>query len=325
MMVAKRLPSSAGRPLIEALPEVRGRLRAEAPLSAITWFKVGGPAEVLFRPADGEDLAALLTDLPDEVPVTVIGVGSNLLVRDGGVRGLVVRLAGGFADVRIEAGERIVAGAAALDATVAKVARDAGLTGLEFLSGIPGTIGGGLRMNAGAYGREIKDALISARVVDRAGRLFTVDAADLGLAYRHSDAPADWIFVEAIFQTRPGNRDAIATCMEAIRARREASQPIRGRTGGSTFANPHACKAWELIDKAGCRGLRLGGAQVSEQHCNFLINTGTATAAELEDLGETVRARVRAASGVDLRWELRRIGNRLDAAPDTASPEGTTP
>lgn len=325
MMAAARIQTPrGGRPLIETLPEVRGRLRAEAPLSAITWFRVGGPAEVLFRPADAEDLAALLADLPEDVPVTVIGVGSNLLVRDGGVRGLVVRLAGGFADVRVE-GERIIAGAAALDATVARVARDAGLTGLEFLSGIPGTIGGGLRMNAGAYGREIKDVLVSARVVDRAGRLFTVDVADLGLSYRHSDAPADWIVVEAVFQARPGERDAITQCMEAIRSRREASQPIRGRTGGSTFANPDACKAWELIDKAGCRGLRLGGAQVSDQHCNFLINTGSATAAELERLGETVRARVKAASGVDLRWELRRIGEPLadEATPDIT--EGPTP
>jgi len=320
MMAATRpIQALPGRPLIETLPVVRGRLRAEAPLSAITWFRVGGPAEVLFRPADAEDLAALLSELPADVPVTAIGVGSNLLVRDGGVRGLVVRLAGGFADVRVD-GEHIIAGAAALDATVARVARDAGLTGLEFLSGIPGTIGGGLRMNAGAYGREFKDVLVSARVVDRAGRLFKVDAADLGLSYRHSDAPADWMFVDAVLEARSGDRKAIGQCMEAIRERREASQPIRGRTGGSTFANPDACKAWELIDKAGCRGLRLGGAQVSEQHCNFLINTGTATAADLEALGETVRARVKAASGIDLRWELRRIGD-----PGVSNAKGTTP
>ncbi|KAA5604574.1 UDP-N-acetylmuramate dehydrogenase [Roseospira marina] len=308
MMVAPRIGSSEH--LIDRLPSVRGRLRPDAPLSSQTWFRVGGPAEVLFRPADAEDLAAFLAETPPEVPITVIGVGSNLLVRDGGVRGVVIRLMGGFADVRI-AGSRVHAGGAALDATVAKVARDAGLEGLEFLSGIPGSIGGGVRMNAGAFGRELKDALVEVRVVDRSGRLFTVPADRLGLSYRHADAPPDWIFVEAVFQAQPGDPAAIAGRMDEIRAARQASQPVRGRTGGSTFANPPGAKAWELIDRAGCRGLRCGGAQVSELHCNFLINTGGATAADLEDLGEEVRRRVRDTSGVELRWEIRRIGEAL--------------
>jgi UDP-N-acetylmuramate dehydrogenase len=321
MMVRRR---DSGAPLFDRLPPVRGRLRAEAPLSAVTWFRVGGPAEVLFRPADAADLAALLAALPQAVPVTVIGVGSNLLVRDGGVRGLVVRLAGGFADVRVE-GERLVAGAAALDGTVARVARDAGLGGLEFLSGVPGSVGGGLRMNAGAYGREIRDVLVCARVVDRRGRLFEVAAGDLGLGYRHSAAPADWIFVEAVLQGRRDDPAAIAARMDDIREKREASQPVRGRTGGSTFANPPEARAWALIDRAGCRGLRRGGAQVSEQHCNFLINTGGATAADLEGLGEEVRRRVRADSGVDLRWEIRRIGEPGPEPGPLETPEGGTP
>jgi UDP-N-acetylmuramate dehydrogenase len=318
MMIDSRIVPSGH--LIDRLPSVRGRLRADAPLAGITWFRVGGPAEVLFRPADAEDLAAFLAGTPADVPVTVIGVGSNLLVRDGGVRGVVVRLAGGFADVMVE-GDRVIAGAAALDATVAKVARDAGLSGLEFLSGIPGTIGGGLRMNAGAYNHEVRDVLVAARVVDRAGHLFEVPADRLGLTYRHAEAPADWVFVGAVLQGTPGERTAISARMDAIQAARAESQPIRGRTGGSTFANPPNAKAWELIDRAGCRGLRIGGAQVSEQHCNFLINTGGATAADLEDLGEAVRSRVRAASGVDLRWEIRIIGEPL-AGDEPASRPG---
>ncbi|MBB4286653.1 UDP-N-acetylmuramate dehydrogenase [Roseospira goensis] len=323
MMPAPRAPQTRPDvPLIARLPPVRGRVRAEAPLSAVTWFRVGGPAEVLVRPADADDLAALLAALPADVPVTVIGVGSNLLVRDGGVRGLVIRLAGGFADVHVT-GDRVVAGAGALDATVAKVARDAGLAGLEFLSGIPGGIGGALRMNAGAYGREIKDVLVSARVVDRDGRVFDVAAADLGLSYRHSTAPPDWVFVGAVLQGTPGDPIEIAARMDAIRDARAASQPIRGRTGGSTFANPPCARAWELIEQAGCRGLRVGGAQVSEQHCNFLINTGEATAADLEALGETVRRRVHETCGVDLRWEIRRIGDPVPASGATRT--GETP
>ncbi|WP_184047066.1 UDP-N-acetylmuramate dehydrogenase [Roseospira visakhapatnamensis] len=311
------------RRLIDRLPAVRGRLRAEAPLSAVTWFGVGGPAEVLFRPADEADLAAVLAALPDGVPVTVIGVGSNLLVRDGGVRGLVIRLGRAFAGTRVE-GETLVAGAAVLDASLARVARDAGLGGLEFFSGIPGTLGGALRMNAGAYGREVSDVLVSARAVDRAGRIHDVPAAALGLSYRHSEAPADWIFTSATVRGRPDDPAEIGARMDAIREARQASQPVRGRTGGSTFANPPCCKAWELIDKVGCRGLRLGGAQVSERHCNFLLNTGTASAADIEALGELVRRRVRAASGVDLRWEIRIIGDPLPGADPaaTAATEG---
>ncbi|MQX36741.1 UDP-N-acetylmuramate dehydrogenase [Roseospira navarrensis] len=317
MMIAPRTAPEGH--LIQRLPSVRGRLRADAALAAVTWFRVGGPAEVLFRPADAEDLAAFLAETPRAVPITVIGVGSNLLVRDGGVRGVVVRLAGGFADVRVLEGDRIEAGCAALDATVAKVARDAGLGGLEFLSGIPGSIGGGLRMNAGAYSREMKDILVSVRAVDRDGRLFEVPAQDLGLAYRHTSAPTDWIFVSAVLQGRPDHPADITRRMDAIQSERSSSQPVRGRTGGSTFANPPNAKAWELIDRAGCRGLRWGGAQVSEKHCNFLLNTGGATATDLEELGEEVRRRVQAASGVDLRWEIRIIGE--PAAPD----QGGTP
>jgi UDP-N-acetylmuramate dehydrogenase len=308
MMPAYRL--DAPDHLIDRLPPVRGRLRADAPLASYTWFRVGGPAEVLFRPTDAEDLATLLAALPEDVPVTVIGVGSNLLVRDGGVRGLVVRLTGPFAGVRVE-GNHVIAGAGALDATVAKVALAAGLSGLEFFSGIPGTIGGGLRMNAGAYDHDVKGYLVSARAVDRRGTLFEVSADDLHLSYRQCGAPEDWIFLSAVFELRPGDPVEIAGRMEAIGASRAASQPTRGRTGGSTFANPSCCKAWELIDRAGCRGLRRGGAQVSEKHCNFLINTGEATAADLEGLGEEVRRRVHEASGEDLRWEIRRIGEPL--------------
>jgi len=308
MMAAER--PDAPTHLIERLPPVRGRLRADAPLASYTWFRVGGPAEVLFRPADVEDLAAFLAAVPNDVPVTVIGVGSNLLVRDGGVPGVVIRLTGGFSDVRVD-GSQVVAGAGALGATVAKVAQAASLSGLEFFSGIPGTIGGGLRMNAGAFDRDVKKCLVSARAVNRHGDVFEVTADDLDLSYRHCGAPEDWIFTSAVFAVKPSDPAEIDERMVAIRVAREASQPVRGRTGGSTFANPPNCKAWELIDKAGCRGLRRGGAQVSEKHCNFLLNTGDATAADLEGLGEEVRRRVREASGVDLRWEIRRIGEPL--------------
>ena len=293
--------------LIDRLPPVRGRLSADAPLGPTTWFRVGGPAEVLFKPADAEDLAAFLAGCPAEVPVTVIGVGSNLLVRDGGVAGVVVRLARGFAEVTCADG-LVTAGAAALDLNVALSARDAGLAGLEFLSGIPGTVGGALRMNAGAYGREVGDVLLEAAAVDRAGRLHRVPAAGLGLTYRHSAAPEGWIFTEAVFRGEPGDPAVIGARIEEIARLRADSQPVRARTGGSTFANPPGAKAWELIDRAGCRGLRHGGAQVSEKHCNFLINTGDATAADLEALGEEVRRRVRETSGVTLEWEIRRIG-----------------
>jgi UDP-N-acetylmuramate dehydrogenase len=293
--------------LIERLPSVRGRYNEDSHLSRVTWFGVGGPAEVMFRPADRDDLAAFLAGKPDDVPVTVIGVGSNLLVRDGGIPGVVIRLGKGFVEVTCE-DERVRAGAGALDANVARTAAEAGLEGLEFYSGIPGTVGGALRMNAGAYGVETKDVLVSAEAVDLQGRVHAVDAKALGLTYRHSDAPADWIFTAAIFRAKSGERAAIGKRMEEIQASREATQPIRSRTGGSTFKNPPGEKAWQLIERAGCRGLTRGGAMVSEKHCNFLINTGGATAAELEGLGEDVRRRVREATGITLEWEIKRVG-----------------
>ncbi|MEE8189231.1 MAG: UDP-N-acetylmuramate dehydrogenase [Kiloniellales bacterium] len=293
--------------LIDRLPPVRGRYRENAPLDSITWFRVGGPAEVLFRPADREDLIDFLRSKPADVPVTAIGVGSNLLVRDGGVPGVVLRLARGFAEIRIE-GQEVVCGAAALDLNVATAAKLAGLAGLEFLCGVPGTIGGTLRMNAGAYGREIKDVLVEAEALDMDGGVHRLLPADFGFAYRHTEIPKDWVFLGARLAGRPGAKAEIAGRMAEIQAVRADSQPVRTRTGGSTFKNPPGKKAWELIEQAGCRGLRRGGAMVSEQHCNFLINTGTATAADLEGLGEEVRARVFHASGIKLEWEIRRIG-----------------
>lgn len=301
-MAATRTPA-----LIDRLPAVRGELEAGGNIARLTWFRVGGPAEVLFRPADAEDLAAFLAALPADVPVITIGVGSNLIVRDGGVRGVVIHLGRRFAEISIEA-NRIVAGAGATDVAVAAAARDAGLAGLEFLSGIPGTIGGALRMNAGAYGGEIGDVLIRAQAVDRAGRFHEATAARLGLRYRHSEAPEDWIFVWAVFEGAPGDRATIARRMDEIRSAREDSQPMRTRTGGSTFKNPPGTSAWKLVDEAGCRGLRVGGAMVSDKHTNFLINTGDASAGDLEALGEEVRRRVREATGVELEWEIRRIG-----------------
>lgn len=291
------------------LPPVRGRISRDVPLGGLTWFRVGGPAEVLFRPADAEDLAQFLVCLPEEVPVTVIGVGSNLLVRDGGVPGVVIRLAGSFAGLAVE-DMTITAGAAALDLTVAMTALESGIAGLEFLSGVPGTIGGALRMNAGAFGGEMKDVTVAAEAMDRRGVIHHLTLDDLGLGYRQCAVPEDWIFTRAVLRGGAGDKDAIARRMAEIREAREASQPTRTRTGGSTFANPEGHKAWQLIDRAGCRGLRLGGAQVSEKHCNFLINTGTATAADIEDLGEEVRRRVLETSGIELRWEIRRIGVR---------------
>jgi UDP-N-acetylmuramate dehydrogenase len=300
------------RALLERMPAVRGRLTAEAPLAGVTWFRVGGPAEVLFKPADPADLADFLAGCPDDVPVLAIGVASNLIVRDGGVPGVVVRLGRDFAGMRVE-GELVHAGAAALDVNVARVAQDAGIAGLEFLVGIPGTIGGALRMNAGAYGAEIRDVLVSATALDRQGRRHDLPAEALGLSYRHSDVPEDWIFTGAVLRGRPGDPAAIEARMDEIARQRAATQPVRARTGGSTFANPPGAKAWALIDAAGCRGLRIGDAQVSELHCNFLLNLGQATAAEIEGLGEEVRRRVRDQSGVALRWEIRRIGREAAA------------
>jgi UDP-N-acetylmuramate dehydrogenase len=305
MMAAARMDMSAD--WRDALTATAGRIKRDAPLSPLTWFRVGGPADILFRPEDANDLARFVQALPSDVPVTVIGVASNLLVRDGGIRGAVVRLGGGFAGIEIE-GETVVAGAGALDLTVALTARDAGLAGLEFMAGIPGTIGGGLRMNAGAYGGEFKDRLIEVEAVTGKGEIIRVPASKLGLSYRHSDAPADWIFTRAWFRAEPGDKDAIATRITEIQEARGSTQPIRSRTGGSTFANPEGHKAWQLIDAAGCRGFSIGGAQVSEQHCNFLINTGDASAADIEALGEEVRRRVKENSGIELRWEIRRLG-----------------
>lgn len=289
-------------------PPLRGRVAPGAVLGPGTWFRVGGPAEALVRPADTEDLAAFLAALPHEVPMTVIGAASNLIVRDGGIAGVVIRLtARGFGAIEVADGG-IIAGAAALDATVAEHAAENGLAGLEFLSGVPGTIGGAVAMNAGAYGGDVASVLDWAEVVSRSGEMQRLSAADLLLAYRFSALPPGAVVVRARFAARPGERREIAERIAAIRAAREATQPIRARTGGSTFANPPGMKAWELIAAAGCRGLIRGGAQVSEKHCNFLINTGTATAAELEGLGEEVRARVRALTGVGLEWEIRRLG-----------------
>jgi UDP-N-acetylmuramate dehydrogenase len=295
-------------PLIERLPPLRGRLTANAPLDRVTWFRVGGPAEVLFKPADKEDLIAFLKGKPKGTPVTVLGVGSNLLVRDGGVPGVVIRLGREFVQMKALEGAVLEAGAAALDLNVAKAAQLAGIEGLEFFCGVPGTLGGALRMNAGAYGKETKDVLIEAEAVDGEGKLHRVTAEDLGMSYRHSGAPEDWIFLSAKLQGAPGDAAAIAARMEEIQRQREESQPIRTRTGGSTFKNPPGHKAWELIDKAGCRGLAKGGAEVSEKHCNFLINKGEASAADIEALGEEVRRRVKETCGVELQWEIKRIG-----------------
>ncbi len=297
-------------PLIAQLPPVRGRLTADAAIGKQTWFGVGGPAEVLFRPADLADLAGFLARLPPLIPVTMIGVGSNLLVRDGGIPGVVIRLGREFAAVEIECDE-VHAGAAALDRIVALAAADAGLGGLEFLSGIPGSIGGSMRMNAGAYGREIKDVLVSAIALDRTGETHTVGSRAMGLSYRRSDLDPSWILVEARLRGAPGDRAAIGRRLDEIRAAREATQPVRARTGGSTFKNPPGDSAWRLIDAAGCRGLVRGGAMVSPQHTNFLINTGIATAADLEGLGEEVKRRVHDTSGVLLEWEIERIGSPL--------------
>jgi UDP-N-acetylmuramate dehydrogenase len=298
--------------LIERLPRVQGRISQNATLASLTWFRVGGPAEVLFRPADPRDLAAFITAKPADVAVTVIGVASNLLIRDGGIAGVVVRLGRGFADIAVE-GADIVAGAGALDRNVALSAQEAGISGLEFLCGIPGTIGGGLRMNAGAYGTEFKDVLIEAQAIDSAGVLQRLTPAELGLSYRHCSLPEDWIFVGARLRGRAGDPVMIGKRMGEIEAARTASQPIRARTGGSTFANPTGHQAWELIAGAGCRGLVRGGAQVSEKHANFLINAGNATAADLEGLGEEVRRRVHAQFGITLEWEIRRVGHALAA------------
>jgi UDP-N-acetylmuramate dehydrogenase len=294
--------------LKSAAPQLRGRLLANEPLAPLTWFRVGGPAQVLIVPEDEGDLAYALAQLPPELPVTVVGLGSNLIVRDGGVAGVVIRLGRGFNDITIEPQARVRAGAAAPDVRVAKAAQEAGIAGLAFLRGIPGAVGGALRMNGGAYGGETKDVLIEARGVDRAGRVKVFANADMRYSYRHCGAPEDVIFTQALFQGRSGEPGEIAAEMAKITESREATQPVKSRTGGSTFKNPPGRKAWQLIDAAGCRGLVVGDAQVSEMHCNFLINRGHASAGDIERLGEEVRRRVRETSGVELEWEIKRIG-----------------
>jgi UDP-N-acetylmuramate dehydrogenase len=289
------------------MPKLRGRLLPHQSLAGMTWFRVGGPAQVLFMPEDEDDLAYFLQNLSADIPVIVVGLGSNLIVRDGGVPGVVIRLGRGFNEITVEE-NCIRAGAAVPDVKVARAAQEAGLAGLAFLRGIPGGIGGALRMNGGAYGRETKDALIEARAMDRQGRVHVLSNKDMHYSYRHCGAPEDVIFTEALFQGEPGDRAVIAAQMDKITESREATQPIKSRTGGSTFKNPPGHKAWQLIDAAGCRGLKVGNAQVSEMHCNFLINLGDATAVDIETLGETVRQRVKENSGVELDWEIKRIG-----------------
>ncbi|MCF4167068.1 UDP-N-acetylmuramate dehydrogenase [Zavarzinia compransoris] len=306
--------------LIDRLPALKGRVSEGALLSAVTWFQVGGPAEVMVRPRDLEDLTALLRGRPTDVPLLVLGVGSNLLVRDGGLDGIVLRLGRGFAGIAVEDGHRLRVGAAALDLNVSLAARDAGIAGLEFLRGIPGTIGGAFRTNAGAYGAELADVLVEATVVDGTGKVMTLTPDAFHFAYRHSDFPADWIVTEAVLQGRPGVVAEIAARMDEIAAAREASQPVRSRTGGSTFKNPPGARAWELVDAAGCRGLRRGAAVVSERHCNFLINEGGASAADIEGLGEDVRRRVFESSGIELEWEIMRLGRHGQAPAREVTP-----
>lgn len=295
--------------LLDSLPKVAGGYTEQAPLANLVWFRTGGPAEVLFRPRDEADLQTFLKNLGADVPLTVIGIGSNLLVRDRGVRGVVIKLGKPFGNIEIE-DNLITAGAGATDLAVAHSALAASLTGLEFMRGIPGTVGGALRTNAGAYGTEISDIFQSATAFDRDGEVHTLSASEMGFWYRGSKVPADWIFTSATFRGTPGNEKTIKAKMDQIQMTREATQPMRVRTGGSTFKNPEGTKAWQLIDAAGCRGLEVGGARVSEKHCNFLINTGPACSADLEALGEEVRRRVKQSAGVTLEWEIERIGER---------------
>jgi UDP-N-acetylmuramate dehydrogenase len=294
--------------LTDKLPDLKGRLTANAPLSDITWFRVGGPAQLLFSPTDEADLAYFLKHTPVDLPVTVIGLGSNLLVRDGGIPGIVIRLGRGFGGIEIEDGHRLRAGCAVPDVKVSRAAADAGISGLVFYRGIPGGVGGALRMNGGAHGCETCEVLVEARAVDRAGNIHTLGVDDMNYSYRHCGAPADYIFTEALFQGEAGDRAEILAEMEGVANYREQAQPIKDRTGGSTFKNPPGESAWKLIDAAGCRGFQIGGAKVSEKHCNFLINEGGATGTDIEELGETVRSRVKETSGIELEWEIRRLG-----------------
>jgi UDP-N-acetylmuramate dehydrogenase len=297
-----------GEALLKRLPPVRGRLMPNAALADLTWFKTGGPAEVLFMPADEADLAQFLKNTPRDINVYVIGVGSNLLVRDGGMPGVVIRLGKGFNEIALAGPHQIRAGTAALDMRVAQFALSHSIDSLTFLIGIPGTIGGALRMNGGAHGGETTDVLLEARAVDREGNIKVLQHADMNYTYRHCGAPEDLIFTEALFQGTPGDAAAIKAKMDSHVEHRVNAQPIKSRTGGSTFKNPPGNKSWQLIDKAGMRGFAVGPAKVSEMHCNFLINEGGATAAQIEELGETVRAKVKENSGIDLEWEIKRIG-----------------
>lgn len=298
------------------LSGLRGRLTADAGMDKITWFRAGGPAQVLFQPADEEDLSAFLKAVPEDIPILVVGIGSNLLVRDGGVPGFVVRLsAKGFGEVEQVSDTQLRAGAATPDKRVAAAALEAGLSGFHFYHGIPGGIGGALRMNAGANGVETRERVVEVRALDRKGEVHVLSNAEMGYAYRHSSASPDLIFTSVLFEGTPGDREAIRQAMDEVQHHRETVQPVREKTGGSTFKNPEGTSAWKEIDKAGCRGLRVGGAQMSEMHCNFMINTGTATGHDLETLGETVRARVFENSGIRLHWEIKRLGLFRDGEP----------
>ena len=302
MMLAKDIT------LINTLPAIRGDYFEEAALANLIWFRTGGPAEILFRPKDENDLQIFLQNLAAEVPVTVIGVGSNMLVRDGGIRGVVIKLGKPFGNITIKQ-ELTTAGAGATDVALAHAAQKAGRSGLEFMRGIPGTIGGALRMNAGAYGAEIADVFHSARAIDRTGIIHDISPDDMGFSYRQTKVPANWIFLSGTFRTEAGDKNTIQVKMDDIQTAREATQPMRVKTGGSTFKNPEGKKAWQLIEAAGCRGLMVGDAKVSEKHCNFMINNGKASAKNLEDLGEEVRRRVQEKLGVSLHWEIERVGD----------------
>lgn len=301
--------------LAEILPELRGRLSANARMCDMTWFRVGGPAQVLFRPADEADLAYFRANLSKDIPVYVVGLASNLLVRDGGVEGVVIRLGRGFSDVSVEDEASLRVGTAVPDMKVARAAAAAGISGLAFYRGIPGSIGGALRMNAGAHGCETKDVLVEARAVDPDGNVHVLSAEDMRFRYRHSGVPADWIFTQALYRGQRGVQQDIVEEMHAVAEYREVHQPTRERTGGSTFKNPEGYSAWRLVDEAGCRGFRVGGAKVSEKHCNFLINDREASAEDIERLGETVRAQVKKSSGILLEWEIKRVGHPLPGRP----------
>lgn len=313
------MEDTAQKSLIDDLPSVRGEYRENAKLGAMGWFRAGGTAEILFKPADIDDLRDFLQHCPSDIPVQAFGVLSNCIIRDGGLRGVTIRLPREMAQVEILDEVTIKAGALALDGNVAQAAAKAGIAGLEFYSGIPGTIGGALRMNAGCYGTETKDVLVHAEALDRGGKLHKLTPDDMGMAYRHTETPADYIFISATFRGQKGDVETIKNHIKDIKSRRIESQPIKEKTGGSTFANPAAediaaaglpdgTKVWQLIDRAGCRGLQIGGAQMSELHCNFMINTGEASGADLENLGEEVRRRVYEDCGIKLRWEIKRIG-----------------